>query len=424
MGTVPPPAALARPPSDPAAALFASIAAGDRGGIARGITALENGLPFAPQLAASLAERTGRAHIVGVTGPPGAGKSTLINALLGELLARGQRVAIVAIDPSSPRTGGAVLGDRIRMGEFGADARVFIRSLASRGHAGGLSRTTGAVVDLFDAAGFDTVIVETVGAGQSEVAIASLADTSIVVCPPGLGDDVQAAKAGILEIADILVVSKGDLPTARRTVRELKDMLRLRPRAEGWRVPVLQTTATTRDGVAAIADTLRDHAATAGIARRLRQRKSDVDPADASARSRLPRLYARDRFLRHTDVEFVSGDPGTATLRMRVGPQHINFNGTCHGGAIVTLADGAFGLACNSHGILAAGIDGHVTFNLAVREGDVLQACAVEASRSARIGVYRIEVKREHDGGLVSTFTGTAYFTGKPNESPPAEPAL
>ena len=362
-----------------------------------------------------MAENTARAHVVGITGPPGAGKSTLINALLGELLTRGQRVAVVAVDPSSPRTGGAVLGDRIRMGEFGADDRVFIRSLASRGNTGGLSRTTGAVVDLLDVAGFATVIVETVGAGQSDVAIASLADTSIVVCPPGLGDSVQATKAGILEIADILVVSKGDLPTAGRTVHELKEMLGLRPRPAGWRVPVLPTTATTRDGIAAVADAMRDHAAATGIARRVRT--GDAAPLSTSAGSRVGRLVEHDRFLRHAGIEFVAGGPGTATLRMRVGAQHINFNGTCHGGAIFTLADGAFGLACNSYGMLAAAIDGHVTFHRAVRDGDVLQACAVEVSRSTRVSVYRVEVKREQDQALVSAFTGTSFITDKPNET-------
>jgi len=364
----------------------------------------------------SLAERAGRAHVVGITGPPGAGKSTLINALLGELLTRGQRVAVVAIDPSSPLTGGAVLGDRIRMGEFGADERVFIRSLASRGNLGGLSRTTGAIVDLLDVAGFSTVIVETVGAGQSDVGIASLADTSIVVCPPGLGDDVQATKAGILEIADLLVVSKSDLPAASHTVRELKEMLGLRPRPQGWRTPVLSVTATARDGVMAVADAMRDHAAAAGIARRLRKRTSDADPASVSADLRVAGLAGRDQFLRHAGIEFVAGGPGTATLRMRVGTQHINFNGTCHGGVLFTLADGAFGLACNSYGILAAAIDGHVTFHHAVREGDVLRACAVEVSKSKRVGVYRVEVKRERDDAVVSAFTGTAYITDKPND--------
>ena len=416
MGTVQPLAALTRPLPGAVAAMLTAIEAGNRSAIARGITALENGAPFAHELAGSLAERAGRAHVVGITGPPGAGKSTLINALLGELLTRGQRVAVVAIDPSSPLTGGAVLGDRIRMGEFGADERVFIRSLASRGNLGGLSRTTGAIVDLLDVAGFSTVIVETVGAGQSDVGIASLADTSIVVCPPGLGDDVQATKAGILEIADLLVVSKSDLPAASHTVRELKEMLGLRPRPQGWRTPVLSVTATARDGVMAVADAMRDHAAAAGIARRLRKRTSDADPASVSADLRVAGLAGRDQFLRHAGIEFVAGGPGTATLRMRVGTQHINFNGTCHGGVLFTLADGAFGLACNSYGILAAAIDGHVTFHHAVREGDVLRACAVEVSKSKRVGVYRVEVKRERDDAVVSAFAGTAYITDKPND--------
>jgi LAO/AO transport system ATPase/phenylacetic acid degradation protein PaaD len=416
MGTVPPPAALARPLVASVAAMVTAIEAGNRSAVARAITALENGLPFAPELAASLEERAGRAHVVGITGAPGAGKSTLINALLGELLTRGQRVAVVAIDPSSPRTGGAVLGDRIRMGEFGADERVFIRSVASRGHLGGLSRTTGAVIDLLDVAGFSTVIVETVGAGQSEVEIGSLADTSIVVCPPGLGDDVQATKAGILEIADILVVSKGDLPTASRTVRELTEMLGLRPRPEGWRVPVLAATATTREGVAAIADAIRDHAASAGSARRLRKPSGGAEASFTSEALRVARLVERDRFLVQAGIEYIAGGPGTATLRMAVGAQHLNFNGTCHGGAIFTLADGAFGLACNSYGVLAAAIDGHVTFHHAVREGDVLLACAVEVSRSKRVSVYRVEVRRERDDVLVSAFTGTAFITERPNE--------
>jgi LAO/AO transport system kinase len=279
------------------------------------------------------------------------------------------------------------------------------------------------VVDLLDVAGFSTVIVETVGAGQSDIGIASLADTSIVVCPPGLGDEVQATKAGILEIADILVVSKSDLPAASRTVRELQEMLGLRRRPEGWRAPVLSVTAIAREGVTAVADAMRDHAAAAGIGRRLRKRTSDVDPSLASA-VRVAGLAERDEFLRHAGIEFVTGGPGTATLRMHVGAQHINFNGTCHGGALFTLADSAFGLACNSYGILAAAIDGHVTFHHAVREGEVLRACAVEVSRSKRVSVYRVEVTRERDDVLVSAFTGTAYITDKPNETtrPPWKP--
>ena len=179
-----------------------------------------------------MAARAGRAWVVGITGVPGSGKSTLVDALLGAWLARGpQRSPSIAIDPSSPISGGAVLGDRIRMGANAAHANVFIRSFSARGELGGLSRATRAAVDCFDACGFDRVIVETVGTGQSETRIVALADTRVVVCPPGLGDDVQAIKAGTLEIADVLAVSKGDLPLAEQTAREMREMLTLRRRA-------------------------------------------------------------------------------------------------------------------------------------------------------------------------------------------------
>ena len=241
--------------------------AADRRAIARAISIIEQGEPGARAIALAAAPHVGRAHVVGVTGAPGAGKSTLVNALLGELIARGQRIAVVAVDPSSPITGGAVLGDRVRMGEHGAHENVFIRSLASRGHLGGMARTTAEIVDVLDAAGFDTIVVETVGAGQSEVEITKLADTRLVVCPPGLGDGVQAIKAGILEIADVLVVSKGDLPAAETTVRDLEEMLRLR-RAGAIPVPVLKTTATRGEGVAAVVDAVLAHAARVGRGRR------------------------------------------------------------------------------------------------------------------------------------------------------------
>ena len=230
------------------------ICAGDRRTIARALTAIENDPARAKTARAALARHLGHAHVVGITGPGGAGKSTLVNALVGELLKRGQRVAVVAVDPSSPLTGGAVLGDRIRMAEHQAHERVFIRSLAARGHAGGLSRTTSQVVDVLDAAGFDTVLVETVGAGQSDVAIAKLARTRIVVCPPGLGDEIQALKAGVLEIADILVVNKADLPGADHTARDLLAMPSRR--GDKSRRPVLSTTATTGQGVAQLADAI------------------------------------------------------------------------------------------------------------------------------------------------------------------------
>ncbi len=269
----------------------AAILAGDRRAIARAISAVEEGEADAHAIALAIAPHLGRAHVVGITGAPGAGKSTLINALLGELIARGRRIAVVAVDPSSPITGGAVLGDRVRMGEYGAHENVFIRSLASRGHLGGVSRTTAAVIDVLDAAGFDTIVVETVGAGQSEVEIARIADTRLVVCPPGLGDGVQAIKAGILEIADLLVVSKGDLPAAADTVRDLEDMLRLR-RAGAAPVQVLKTAATRGEGITTVVEAVVAHAARVGRGHRLKARGipsedaiAAVDRAIASRRS-------------------------------------------------------------------------------------------------------------------------------------------
>ncbi len=291
--------------------LIAPLLAGDRRAVARAISAIENGAPAAETIAAAIAPRLGRAHVVGITGAPGAGKSTLIDALLGELVRRGRTIAVVAVDPSSPLTGGAVLGDRVRMGAHGGHERVFIRSLASRGHLGGVSRTTRRVVDLLDAAGFDTVIVETVGAGQSEVEIVEIADARVVVCPPGLGDEVQAIKAGILEIADLLVVNKADLPAAESTARDLKEMLRLRARPQAA-VPVLKTVATRGEGIAALADELQRHAEAAGRGRRLRQRHAPsadetaaVDRAIGSRRSVrrfLPRPVAREVVAQILDV--------------------------------------------------------------------------------------------------------------------------
>jgi len=213
----------------PAAANLADRAvAGDRRSLARLLTLIDDDRPGARAAAASLADRAGRAWVVGITGVPGSGKSTLVDALLGVWLAQGHTIAVIAIDPSSPVSGGAVLGDRVRMGANAAHPNVFIRSFSARGELGGLSRAARAAVDAFDACGFDRVIVETVGTGQSETAIVALADTRVVVCPPGLGDDVQAIKAGTLEIADVLSVSKGDLPLADQTAREMREKLTLR----------------------------------------------------------------------------------------------------------------------------------------------------------------------------------------------------
>ena len=379
----------------------AAVRCGQRGAIARAISAIENGAPEAGPLLDSLAGQRGRAHVVGITGAPGTGKSTLINALVLDYAARGSKVAVVAVDPSSPLTGGAVLGDRIRMSESGSDPHVFIRSLAARGHLGGVTRTTAQVVDLFDAAGFDTVIVETVGTGQSEVEITGIVDTSVVVCAPGLGDDVQAIKAGILEIADVLVVAKGDMPLAERTVRDLRDMLRLRSGA-ARKVPVLTTIATRREGIPELVDAIVADGAARGHARRLGKGSA----MDASAP--IARMHGSDAFLAHCAIAFVEGGEGHATLRMTVGPAHLNFNGACHGGALFTLADSAFGLASNSHGVRAAGIDAHIAYHLAAREGDVLVARAAEVSRGKKLATYRVNVERD-DGALIASFTGTVF---------------
>jgi len=394
------------------AAQAAAIRAGDHGAIARAISGIENRAPDAPALLAALAGGRGNAHVVGITGPPGAGKSTLINALVLAALSKDARVAVVAVDPTSPLTGGAVLGDRVRMGESGNDPRVFIRSLASRGHVGGLTRTTADIVDVLEAAGFALVIVESVGAGQSDVEIAQIVDTTVVVCPPGLGDDVQAIKAGILEIADVLVVSKGDMPLAERTARDLRDMLRLR-RAGARSVPVLTTSATQSQGIAELVQALEANAAARGGRRRLDRAPSAPPPEPEDAAARVARLHAADAFMRHCNVELVDAGEGHATLRMAVARMHVNFNGSCHGGALFSLADGAFGVASNSHGVLAAGIDAHIAYHAAAREGDVLLARATEVARGRRIATYRIDVERE-DGARIASFTGTV-FRAKPD---------
>jgi LAO/AO transport system kinase len=220
------------------------------------LTAVENRTPLAEAALRRLYPIAGRAQIVGVTGPPGAGKSTLVAALIAELRRAGRPVAVVAVDPSSPITGGAVLGDRVRMQAYSSDDGVFIRSMAARGHSGGLSSATAAAAAVFDAVGFDVVLIETVGTGQAEVEVAATADTTVVVEAPEMGDEVQAIKAGLLEVADIVVVNKGDRPGAHRTAAQLQAML-FRPTSpeapQGRSVPknpeVLVTTAATGEGV-------------------------------------------------------------------------------------------------------------------------------------------------------------------------------
>ncbi|MBI5720758.1 MAG: methylmalonyl Co-A mutase-associated GTPase MeaB [Burkholderiales bacterium] len=391
--------------------LVESLLAGDRRSLARAITALENDSDNAAAVRALLAGHVGQAHVIGVTGPPGGGKSTLVSALIGQLRARGRTVAVVAVDPSSPITGGAVLGDRIRMAAHQADAGVFIRSLASRGHLGGLARSAADVVDALDAANFHTIVVETVGAGQSEVEITRIADTRLVVCPPGLGDDVQAIKAGVLEIADAFVVSKADLPDAQRTERELLAMLALR-RTAGARPPVLRTVATSGEGLAELCDWIER--------REVRGTRCAASAADRAARQLIRRAIAADGYGRHMGLEVVAGGAGSATVRMRIGPQHLNFNGRCHGGAIFSLADMALGLACNSHGTIAALVDGNISISAGASEGEWLVAQASEVSRSRKLAVYRVDVRRAADGEHVACLSGTVYLTGRPVLGEPA----
>jgi LAO/AO transport system kinase len=242
---------------------------GDRRALARLLTAVENRTPIAEAAMRQLYPRAGRAHTIGITGPPGAGKSTMVAALIGELRRASRPVAVIAVDPSSPITGGALLGDRVRMQAYAEDSDVFIRTRAARGHAGGLSSTSGAAAALLDAVGFDTVLVETVGTGQSEVEVAAAADTTVVLEAPEMGDEVQAIKAGLLEVADIVVVNKADRPGAQRTAAQLRAMLVAAPAADGSgaapaadgsraasaarprpkRPEVLLATATTSDGI-------------------------------------------------------------------------------------------------------------------------------------------------------------------------------
>lgn len=229
------------------------LLAGDPRAIARAITLVENEHPAAAALVSAVYGRTGRAVVVGVTGPPGAGKSTLVDRLTTELRRQGMTVGIIAVDPTSPFTGGAVLGDRLRMQTHAADEGVFIRSMATRGHLGGLSRATGDAVLMLDAAGRDVVVIETVGVGQDEVDIVRMADVSVVALVPGTGDEVQALKAGIMEIADIFVVNKADREGADRLVAAIEANLSLHTYGpDEWRPPIVQTVATTGQGVDAL----------------------------------------------------------------------------------------------------------------------------------------------------------------------------
>ena len=228
--------------------LVSRLLEGDTAALARAITRVESNSEAGRAIHQAVRTRAGNARVLGFTGAPGVGKSTLINAYITALRGQQRRVAVIAVDPSSPFSGGALLGDRTRMGRHAGDADVFIRSVAARGHLGGLSVGIHAVIDLVDAAGWDTIILETVGAGQSETEVAEVAEVKIVVNAPGMGDDVQAIKAGILEIADVLVINKADLPSAMHTEMQLRAMLHLRAE-RNQSVAVVKTIATTDDGI-------------------------------------------------------------------------------------------------------------------------------------------------------------------------------
>lgn len=287
--------------------------------LARAISSIESGDPSGQVLLSHLRPRVGGARVVGVTGAPGSGKSTLTDQLIGLARERGDRVAVVAVDPSSPFTGGAILGDRIRMTRWHADRDVYIRSMATRGHLGGLAAVTLQVVALLDAVGFQTILLETVGVGQSEVEIADAADTTVLVLTPGQGDAVQTFKAGIMEIADLFVINKADQPGAGRLRLEIKAMLEISSQADSsWTPPILETTASQGEGIGELMSEIDSHSRyleTSGRAAQLVRRRARFEIA-AILHEELRRALAarQDDFV----DEVLSGrmTPGQAVARL------------------------------------------------------------------------------------------------------------
>jgi len=316
----------------PSLALVPGVLAGEIRAVARLLTRAEAGDDECRPALEEIFRRAGRAHVVGITGVPGSGKSTLVAKLTGEIRRTGRRVGVVAIDPSSPFSGGAILGDRVRMGDVAGDPGVYVRSMATRGALGGLARGALDAVDILDAAGYEVVVIETVGVGQDEVEVVRAAHTTVVVSAPGLGDDIQAIKAGLLEIADVRVVSKSDRPDADRTVTDLKSMLAMGPAPArgGWQVPVLPTCAASGEGIVALRDAIDRHRAALDACGAMAARRAAINEH---------RLFLageqilRDALSRHRDgrVAQLVAELGARTVGPHTAAQRL-FADLCGGG--------------------------------------------------------------------------------------------